>query len=174
MHRWRDSNDLKRWATAQTDRATGRVNDVTLACQFGTRHDRSPERPLVLVKQSLLGEDFSSSDLETSLLVLSFLMNYYLMRCRTRQPAHTMLLSSCAEYTCCVPAATFRQHVMVHHIVLTNTPQHGSFEDSATSIYKQSRVQNCSLKQIQSVVLIGDRFSLSASLQHHEPGNGEP
>jgi len=50
-----------------------------------------------------------------------------------------------------------------------NTNQHGSFEDSETSIYKQSRVQNCSLKQIQPVVLIGDRFSLPASLQHPSP-----
>ena len=52
--------------------------------------------------------------------------------------------------------------------VSTNTT-HGSFEDSETSIYKQSRVQNCSLKQTQPVVLIGDRFSLPASLQHPSP-----
>ena len=72
------------------------------------------------------------------------------------------------SYALCLPGYDDN---IVHSPVSTHTTQyhHGSFEDSETSIYKQSRVQNCSLKQTQLVVLIGDRFSLSASLQHPSP-----
>jgi hypothetical protein len=133
---------------------------------------------LVLMKQSLqiLGEDFSSSDPRTSLLASSSSLAY-LTYTEHRRPRHKHIRCCCRMITSCRAHAVFLLlyfYLIVHSLVLTDEcsipTKHGSFEDSATSIYKQSRVQNCSLKQTPPVVLIGDWFSLPKhQLQHPSP-----